>query len=109
MNKLINTCKKGDLNTVKVLFKKISLFDPIDERAIKDAACKGHLPIVKYLFENKAPISEWAIAEAAEYGYIDIVKYLVENKAPKSTKAIRMAARNKHFDVVKYLVNKLKL
>lgn len=54
----------------------------MDNHAVRWAAWKGHLEVVKYLHENGADITECnneAVRWAAENGHLDVVEYLKAN------------------------------
>lgn len=71
----------------------------------------GYLEVVRYLYENGVDIhadNEYALRNAACYGHLKIVKYFHthENGADihvYNEGALRNAALHKHFDIVRYL------
>ena len=83
-----------------------------DDQAVKWAAMKGYLEIVKYLHKNGADITadnNFAVRMAARNGCLEIVKYLHKNGADITAAdnyAAVWAARNGHLEVAKYLHEK---
>jgi hypothetical protein len=77
-------------------------------RALGLAASKGHLEIVKCLFEHRdcsTDLDEGAVA-AADRGHLEIVKWLFDHGADDYERSLQAAARNGHLDVVKYLIER---
>ena len=70
------------------------------------AARKGHLHILKYLFESNYNQFEYACEDAAKSGHLDCLKYLRETaKAPWDEDAVRVAHENDHPECVQYLLD----
>lgn len=79
-----------------------------DSYALRWAAQKGHLEIVKLLLpisDPKANKSQ-AIRYAAQNGHLEIVKFLLPVSDPKADKnhALRYAAHNGYLEIVKLLL-----
>ena len=77
--------------------------------AVRWAAEKGYLEIVKYLYEHGADISannDYAVQAASAGNRLEIVKYLHEHGADITADnnfAVKRAAFNGHLEVVRYL------
>ena len=70
------------------------------------AARKGHLHILKYLFESNYNQFEYACEDAAKNGHLDCLKYLRETaKAHWHSGAIRKAHENNHPECLQYLLD----
>ena len=80
-----------------------------DDQAVKWAAMKGYLEIVKYLHKNGADITavdNYAVVWAARNGHLEVVKYLHEKGADitaKNNYAVHWAEVNGYTGVMKYL------
>lgn len=83
-------------------------------------ACKGCLPVVKYLIDygcNPSLGNEEGVTplhHSCEHGYLDIVKYLIENIGCRPAgdfwgiTPLYLACENGHLVIVKYLVEEAK-
>jgi len=72
--------------------------------AIDNAACNGHLRIVKWLTYMGCEASIWAMNYAAANGHLEVVIFLYRNRLDGYTDyALNHAAANGHLEVVKYL------
>ncbi|KAG7379791.1 hypothetical protein PHYPSEUDO_008133 [Phytophthora pseudosyringae] len=74
--------------------------------ALKNAASKGHLEIVRLLAnEDMVHLDGEAFCEAAASGHLPVVQWLKENNLGWNLayKAMDLAASNGHLDVVQYL------
>jgi ankyrin repeat protein len=80
-----------------------------NDLALREAALKGNLNMVKSLIEEGADIhagNDRALKWAAMAGHLDVVKLLVEEGAnihAESNAALRWAENKGHLDVVEYL------
>lgn len=108
---LLEKCKNGQLNCVKLLIeKKADCEIYID--AIQWASDFGHLKIVKFLVMLGIYYKsnhDWSIRWASMHGYWGIVKFLIENGAnymEDGDCAIRWASASGHLEVVKLLIEK---
>jgi hypothetical protein len=88
---------------------------PYDEQeSCCQAAAKGHLDCLRFLFAKVKPSQETeknAAATAADYGQLDILKYLVEErKVPDDPKGayVLQSVFEGHLDCLKYLVEEAK-
>ena len=75
------------------------------------AACGGHVDILKYFVEESKvsdEVKSYCMYNAAKYGQIDCLKYLVEEaKAPLDNwQDIAYARYREHPDCVNYLLEK---
>jgi len=122
--KLREESGRGDLSKVKELIIKGADFR--DEHylwgsSITNATCGGHLPIVKYLIDQKgikanyvSLRSSWNLLHmASQKGHLDIVEYLILKGAKESINkknsdwgctALHYAAQQKKSDILKVLV-----
>jgi hypothetical protein len=81
-------------------------------RALRWAAEKGHLDMIKYLVSQGADVTacnNMAIRWAARKGQLEVVQYLVSQGADVTAlhhSAARRAAANGHPKVVQYLVSR---
>ncbi len=94
--------------------------DTINSGALRLAAKKGHLQIVKYLMESEYAIprceanagDSYALGLAAQNGHLEVVQYLMESEfaVPRcqanadNSSALGLAAKNGHLKVVRYLM-----
>ena len=80
-----------------------------DDQAVRWAAMKGYLEIVKYLHKNGADITaadNYTVRYASVNGHLDVVRYLHKNGADITARdnfAVQMAAKHGHLEIVKYL------
>ena len=76
-----------------ISFRQSETFARYGEEAAMQAACSGHVDILKYLVEERKISEEVKIdcvVNAAKYGQLDCLKYLVEEaKVPLDIWAIR--------------------
>ena len=79
---LINTCRNGHLEIVKILVKIGAYIHTQKGEALINASEKVHLDIVQYLVENRADIS------SNEYA------------------SLKKAAINKHDEIVRFFIKK---
>jgi ankyrin repeat protein len=106
-----NSLKKGYLPIIKSLVDKniINIHDD-NERALRSAACFGHLVIIKYLVNSGADIHAFddaALSNSAVCGHLNVVKYLIKHGAnihTKNDETFRHTALYGHLDIVKYLI-----
>jgi len=83
-----------------------------DDYALRLAAYKGYLNVVKYLIGQGADIhacNDDPLIRASENGHLEVIKYLVEQGADiyaYDNYALQLAAYNGYLNVVKYLVEK---
>jgi hypothetical protein len=113
MNNIYNIIKYGFVDELKVKLRQG--WDPSadDNRAIKWAASKGHIEIVKLLLADKRvdPSAEYnyAIIWASYNGYTEIVKLLLADDrvdpSANNNYAIRYTANKGHIEIVKLLLN----
>ena len=79
-DQLIQASKDGDLSQVKSLIIEGAIVHAWDDEALRYAAERGHLEIVKYLVEecgaNVHAKDDYALHLAADRGHLGIVKYL---------------------------------
>ena len=111
----------GYVHIVREITEDCNKCNPAFEEnyAIKEAAKRGHLDVVKYLMSldskygiDPAARGNLAIRNAATEGHLDVVKYLMSldskygiKPAAFDNKAIGNAARGGHLHVVKYLMS----
>ena len=82
-----------------------------EKKAAMQAACSGHVDILKYLVEERKisdKVKILCVANAALCGYLDCLKYLVEEaKVPLDDwQYIASARYDEHPDCVHYLQEK---
>jgi hypothetical protein len=102
----------GNLEMLKYCFANGCPYD--ETTACGNAAGKGHIDCLRFLFAKVKPSreTEKAAAEtAAEYGQLDILKYFVEERKisdDAKTGCVLYSVREGHLDCVKYLVEEAK-
>ena len=104
---------EGNLEMLKYCFSNDC---PCDEKkACKQAAARGHLDCLRFLFDKVRPsrdMEEDAAISAVRYGHTDILKYFVEERKIseylKFNYLVVTAARNGQLDCLKYLVEEAK-
>ena len=103
----------GNLEILKYCFSNGC---PCDEKeACGQAAIKGHLDCLRFLFDKVKPSRKTeaeAAGQATGAGHVEILKYLVEER--KISDFVKLAcmataARFGHFDCLKYLVEEAKV
>ena len=98
--------KYGQLITVQYLIEKGAI---VDNKILHLAVKKGHLPIIRYLTENKLVKCELkdTLDLAIQMNHLEIIEYLVEQGAsihhPDDETLIHASARG-HLELVKYFV-----
>jgi ankyrin repeat protein len=114
---MLSSCKFGDLNTVKEIFKSGNDKDIYEKtnhgsNGFMKACIYGHLNIVKYLVEINYNIHEKdndgmnGFMGACVFGHLNIVKYLVEmnynihEKDNNSKNGLIHALERKNYDIV---------
>jgi hypothetical protein len=84
-----------------------------DEWTIHKAARKGNLEMLKYCFSNGCPRDvEELCVQAADKGHLDCVRFLFDKVKPSretEAKAAMQAACRGHVDILKYLVEERKI
>jgi len=77
-----------------------------NETPVDWAAVRGHLAMVKYLYEKLGmKCTDWDLALAAWDGHTDVVKYLHGTMKLKCTKdALEFAARRGCLELVRYMI-----
>ena len=73
--------RKGNLEILKYCFDNGCPYD--EEKACRSAADEGHLDCVRFLFDKVKPsreTEEEAAVEAACNGHVEILKYFVEER-----------------------------
>jgi len=84
-----------------------------DEKTITGAAAIGNLEILKYCFSNGCPCDEGeSCKQAAARGHLDCVRFLFDKVKPSretEEKAAIQAAGKGHTDIVKYCVEERKM
>lgn len=118
----IFSSKNGFLDCIKYLVNNNIDMHMDNDIALKWAASKGYLPLVKYLIErpdckvcNQQCIhgidihveDDFPLNHAAGNGHLEVVKYLIEkDPSVHLTEALTQAAQNSQIEVVKYLISK---
>ena len=110
------SCKQaadeGHLDCLRFLFDKVKPSRETEEDAAIQAACGGHLGILKYLLVEERKISAGVkracVYNAAWYGRLDCLKYFVEEaKVPLNDwQDIASARYREHPECVNYLLEK---
>ena len=104
------------MNNLEMLKYCFSNGCPCDEeKSCKEAAGRGHLDCLRFLFDKVEPSRETekeAARKTAAYGHLEIVKYFVEER--NITDAVKIvlsagAAKFGRSDCLKYLVEEAKL
>jgi hypothetical protein len=102
----------GNLEILKYCFANDC---PCDEsESCVQAAIKGNLDCLRFLFEKVKPSRETekeAAQAAAQEGHLDILKYCIEEKKisdDAKTGCVLYSVRKGHLDCVKYLVEEAK-
>ena len=85
-SELLEAVKNNDLESIKDLVEQGANLHTENEEALRCAAEKGHLEVVKYLIDLHAS-EDGALRWAAEYGQLEVVKYLLEHGADSDTLA----------------------
>jgi hypothetical protein len=110
--------KGGHLDCLRFLFDKVKPSRETEKEAAMQAACSGHVDILKYLVEEREILNDLAlshnlnlnycVATAARNGRLDCLKYLVEEaKAPRNDwEYIAEARYFKHPECENYLLEK---
>lgn len=107
---LIDSIRDNDLQGVKEAIENGANIHADDDFALRWAASKGYLPIVKYLVEHGADIhaeDDYALRWAVGWGHLPVVEYLVEQGADIHTndgQLLRYAAWDGYLPIVEYLV-----
>jgi ankyrin repeat protein len=100
--------QNNDLVQIKKLISTV-LQNDLD-KGLSLASEKGHLEVVKYLFENGADIhakNDEALIWASMNGHLEVVKFLVKNGADihsNEDEALIYASTKGHLNIVKYLI-----
>ena len=103
---------EGHLDCLRFLFDKVKPSRETEEDAAIQAACGGHLGILKYLLVEERKISAGVkracVYNAAWYGRLDCLKYFVEEaKVPLNDWLDIASARyREHPECVNYLLEK---
>jgi hypothetical protein len=103
---------RGHLKIVQLLLNGAIISERFRGLTVENAACNGHLEIVRLLLANGATISEHfrglAVGNAAYNGHLEIVEFLLANGAMISEQhrgsAVENAARNGHLEIVEFLL-----
>jgi hypothetical protein len=90
---------KNELEAIKLMHEKYEF----NENILDLAAERGHLDMVKYLFENKYKCSTAAIDNASYNGHFKVVEYLVERNQKYTNDAIDGAMIKNRVEIVEYL------
>jgi len=107
----LDACHRGDLEQVKYLDEQEPQLEFDRIKALRRAAKKGHLDVVKYLVEHsktKIDITadrNLAVRWAAKYGHLNIVKYLVKHGADVTAvnnEAIKAALHFGYVNMIDY-------
>ena len=115
-----SAAESGELEMVKVLVNELGC-DPIrpntvQQTALQIAVVEGHLPVLKYLIEDKKCITSGdksvILHYSAMYGHLHILKYLInEQNMDKNCYSygclynpLSLAALSGHLSVVTYLL-----
>jgi len=84
-----------------------------DERTIVEAACFGNLEILKYCFSNGCPCDEEkSCKQAAARGHLDCVRFLFDKVKPSrdtEEDAAHQAAGHGRINILKYLIEERKI
>ena len=84
-----------------------------DERTIVEAACFGNLEILKYCFSNGCPCDEEkSCFQAAIKGHLDCVRFLFDKVKPSrdtEEDAAHQAAGHGRINILKYLIEERKI
>ena len=113
-----SAAESGELEMVKVLVDELGC-DPIrpntvQQTALQIAVVEGHLPVLKYLIEDKKCITNddknTILHDSASFGHLHILKYLInEQNMDKNSygcfyNPLSLAALSGHLSVVTYLL-----
>jgi len=110
--KLVDLCKKGDLNGVKYLVSMGADIHADNDAVLISSVYHGHLEVVKYLVSEGADIHTRYGAPlyvSAGEGHLEVVKYLLSVGADihaYNDAALNRSAEEGYLEVVKYLVSK---
>ena len=102
---------EGHLDCLRFLVDKVQPSRGTEMQAAGEAACGGHVEILKYFVEERKMIEEVGkftlVSGAAKYGQIDCLKYLIEEaKVPPHAWHVAHARYYEHPDCVNYLLEK---
>jgi hypothetical protein len=95
-----NAAERGDLEMVRWLYEEGVACTSWTTRA---AAMYGHTEVVKYLIELPIAYQPDTIDAAVEKGYFEVVKCLIEHKKTFTSMHIGMAERNGFLQIRDYL------
>lgn len=105
----ITAARFGHLECLEAL-KTVSEVAANDAQALTEAALRGHLPCVKFLWKLSIPSlshrGDKALAAAAGAGHLKVVQYMLEKGADphyKMSAPLRAAALHQHYDMVDFL------
>ena len=98
-------CKRGDIEVVKWLSKKMSLSEQFTCYEMDIACCYGHLEVVEWLHKNRTEgCTTEAMDSAAANGQLEVIKWLHKNRSEGCTwKAMNFAATWGYLETVKWL------
>ena len=105
--------RKGNLEILKYCFSKGCSCD--EEESHLQAAAKGHLDCLRFLFDKVKPSRDTekeAAGRAAIGGHVDIVKYIVEERKISDWAKLACmcnAAKFGRLDCIKYFVEEAKV
>jgi hypothetical protein len=105
---IIIAAHEGNLEMLKYCFANGCLYD--EKRSCCQAAGKGHLDCLRFLFDKVKPSRETverAAEVAAEYGQLDILKYIFEERKisdDAKTACVLQSILTGHLDCLKYMV-----
>jgi hypothetical protein len=84
-----------------------------DEETINVVAGNGNLEMLKYCFANNCPYDEeWACLQAARKGHLDCLRFLFDKVKPSrktEKEAAAEAAKSDQLDILKYFVEERKI
>jgi hypothetical protein len=93
---VIDLCREGYLNGLKIIFNKQPLSSFLN--------FSGENNVYNTLFSPEKSINN-AYAEAAKAGHLDIIKFFYANGATFNALTLNAASLNGHLNIVKFLVS----
>ena len=115
---VIDLCREGHLNALKIIFTKqpvssFLIFKHIPRRTFKksindacmEAAKAGHLDIIEFFYANGVTVNSLILNAATLNGHLNIVKFLVSLDV-HAEYALKWAYLKNHTEIIEFLESK---